>query len=245
MTSSGPEDSLLRERLASSWQRIMRAADDAGREPGSVRLLLATKSQPASRVRAALEVAAELSIPVLLGENRVQELVAKAAELEDLDAQWHVIGPLQSNKVNHALRWAHTIESVASLELAERIARRAVATERVVDVFVQVNVSGEESKSGVAPEDANDLATAIGGLEGVRLRGFMTIGANTADDGVVRAGFARLRAARDAVLASGEPGTGEAIELSMGMSGDLEAAVTEGATIVRLGTAVFGSRLTP
>lgn len=238
------EEAALRDGLVRAWRRIVRAVDDAGREPMSVRLLLATKMQPASRVRTALRLAAELDVPVLLGENRVQELVEKGPALADLAPEWHVIGPLQSNKVNHALRWAHTVESIASLGLAERIARRARDAGRPVDLFVQVNVSGEESKSGVAPESAARLAREVAALEGVRLRGFMTIGANISDELVVRAGFARLRTIRDAVLASGVPGTEDANELSMGMSGDLEAAVAEGATIVRLGTAVFGSRPT-
>src|SRR5690606_19824108 len=233
---------MLRNRLVGTWQRLARATEEAGREPGSVRLLLASKTQPVGRVRAALEIAAELDIPVLLGENRVQELVAKAPALADLDPEWHVIGPLQSNKINHALRWAHAVESVSSLELAERLGSRALARERTVDVLIQVNVSGEASKSGVAPGEAVGLATRVAAVEGLELRGFMTIGAHTDDDDVVRAGFARLREIRDEVLASGAPGTDRAIELSMGMSGDLELAVAQGATIVRLGTAVFGER---
>lgn len=239
------EDPTLRDRLAGAWQRVVRAADDAAREPGSVRLLLATKTQPVARVRAVLEVAAALGIDVMLGENRVQELVAKAPELAGLEPRWHVIGPLQSNKVNHALRWAHGIESISSVELAERVSRRALATGRTVDVFVQVNVSGEASKSGVAPENAVGLATHVAALDGLHLRGLMTIGANTDDDDVVREGFARLRGVRDEVLGSGAPGTADARELSMGMSRDLELAIAEGATIVRLGTAVFGARPSP
>jgi pyridoxal phosphate enzyme, YggS family len=213
----------------------------AGRGAEEVRILLASKTQPAERVRTVLEAARSLGLPVLLGENRVQELVAKGPALADLEPEWHLIGPLQSNKVNHALAWARAVESVASLELAERIARR-LAPGRGLDLFVQVNVSGEPTKSGVAPQEAVDLALAVAALEGPRLRGFMTIGAHTQDMAVVRAGFARLREVRDAVVASGAPGTGQAVELSMGMSGDLEAAVAEGATIVRLGTAVFGPR---
>ncbi len=244
MTTPDAGGALLRERLAASWQRIARAADDAGRGPTSVRLLLATKTQAAATIRTALELAEELEIPVILGENRVQELVAKAPELADLAPTWHLIGPLQSNKVNHTLAWAHGIESVATFELAERIARRATTTARTVDVFVQVNVSGEPTKSGVDPADAAALATRVAALGGIRLRGFMTIGANTPEAAVVREGFSRLRAVRDVVLTSGAPGTAEATELSMGMSGDLELAVAEGATIVRLGTAVFGARPT-
>lgn len=241
MTTQQDQDGIA-ERLRAVSERVTRAAEDVGRDPASVRILLASKTHPASTVRAALLAARDLGVPVLLGENRVQELVAKAPELVDLAPQWHVIGPLQSNKVNHALRWAEVIGSVAALPLAERIARRALSTEREVGVMVQVNVTGEESKSGVTPEGAVELATQVAALAGVRLRGFMTIGAHTDDDGVVRAGFARLRAIRDEVVASGAPGTDEARELSMGMTGDLEVAIAEGATIVRIGTAVFGAR---
>ena len=239
---SSAEVAAARERLTVVADRIHRATTAAGREPGSVRLLVASKTQTAARVRSVLEAARSLELPVLLGENRVQELVEKGPQLADLAPEWHLIGPLQSNKVNHALRWANGIESIASVELAERIARRVVAAGRPLDLFVQVNVSGEPSKSGAAPEDAVRLATEVAALDGPRLRGFMTIGANTPDQDLVRAGFSVLRGIRDEVVARGAPGTEHAIELSMGMSGDLEAAIFEGATIVRIGTALFGPR---
>ena len=156
-----------------------------------------------------------------------------------------MIGHLQRNKVNQVLATATGVESVDSLALAEALSVRCARDGRVLDVLVQVNVSGEESKSGVRPDDAPALATAVATLDGLRLRGFMTIGANSPDETVVRAGFARLRAVRDVVVGSGSPGTADARELSMGMSGDLELAVAEGATIVRVGTAVFGPRPTP
>ncbi|GIG27643.1 YggS family pyridoxal phosphate enzyme [Cellulomonas marina] len=235
-------------RLAAARRRLRAAEASAGRPPGSVRLLLATKTMEAAVVRAALVAdrdgtdrpAGEL--PVLVGENRVQELVAKAPELADLAPGWHVIGPLQSNKVNAALRWAACVQSVDDLALAERLQRRCEAVDRTLEVLVQVNVSGEATKSGVPPAAAADLAVRVAALDRLRLRGFMTIGARSPDEGVVRAGFAALRDVRDEVLARGAPGTADAGELSMGMSGDLEAAVAEGATLVRLGTAVFGAR---
>lgn len=226
------------DRLARLRARIAAAESAAGRSPGSVRLLLATKTQDAETIRAAVAADDGVPHPVLVGENRVQELVAKGPALRDLGVTTHLIGPLQSNKVNAALRWASCIESVASLDLAERLAARATD----LDVYVQVNVSGEPTKHGVAPSEAADLARAIGALGGIRLAGWMTVGANSLDPHVVRAGYAVLRELRDEVVGSGSPGTADARELSMGMSGDLELAIAEGATIVRVGSALFGAR---
>lgn len=226
------------DRLAALRARIAAAEIAAGRPPGSVRLLLATKTQDASMIRAAVESDTGSPHPLLVGENRVQELVAKGPLLADLGVTTHLIGPLQSNKVNAALRWASCIESVASLDLAERLAERAPQLE----VYVQVNVSGEPTKHGAAPSEAAGLARAIGALDGLRLTGFMTVGANSPDASVVRAGYALLRGLRDAIVASGAPGTADAHELSMGMSGDLELAIAEGATVVRVGSALFGAR---
>ncbi|WP_019137793.1 YggS family pyridoxal phosphate-dependent enzyme [Cellulomonas massiliensis] len=224
-------------RLAAVRERIARAAGAAGRDPGQVRLLLATKTQPVDLVLAALDADdaaragdARLS-PVLVGENRVQELVAKGPALAGR-APLHLIGPLQSNKVNAALRWATCVESVASLDLAQRLAARATA----LDVHVQVNVSGEPTKHGVAPGEAVALVREVAALPGLRVTGLMTVGANSPDPEVVRAGYRELRRLRDAVADLGVR------ELSMGMSGDLELAVAEGATVVRVGSAVFGPR---
>lgn len=233
----------LAGRLADVRRRVASAASVAGRDPHDVRLLLATKTQPASLVRAALDAdrearAADPTLTaVLVGENRVQELVAKGPELAGL-AGLHLIGPLQSNKVNAALRWASCIESVASLDLAERLSARATDP---LDVHLQVNVSGEESKHGVAPGDAVALAHGVAALPRLRVAGLMTVGARSDDDGVVRAGYALLRSLRDEIVAAG---TQTATELSMGMSGDLELAIAEGATLVRVGSAVFGARPT-
>ncbi|WP_298458519.1 YggS family pyridoxal phosphate-dependent enzyme [uncultured Cellulomonas sp.] len=226
--------------------RLSRAERAAGRPEGSVRLLLATKTVPAGVVRAALSAVGELDgRAVVIGENRVQELVAKGPELADLATETHLIGHLQSNKVNAALRWATCVQSVDSVGLAERLGARATATGRPLDVLVQVNVSGEPTKYGVDPDDAVGRAVAVAATPGLRLRGLMTIGARSPDDAVVRAGFALLRELRDAVLACGAAGTADARELSMGMSGDLELAVAEDSTLVRVGTAVFGTRPPP
>lgn len=238
MTSEPDRAAGVVERLTQVRRRVEQAAADAGRAPDSVRILLATKTVPAALIRVALQAGA-----TTIGENRVQELVAKGPELEDLAPRVHLIGHLQSNKVNPALRWVTCVESVDSLEIARRLADRAVEAERVLDVLLQVNVSGEETKFGVPPDEAPETAAKVAALDGLRLRGFMTIGANSTDTGVVRAGYARLRELRDVAVGSGAPGTADAGQLSMGMSGDLEIAVAEGATTVRIGSAVFGSRV--
>ena len=237
MTDDDARTAALPARLAAVRARIGKACHAAGRDPDEVRLLLASKTMTAAVARAAVAAGA-----TLLGENRVQELVAKGPELVGLGAEVHLIGHLQGNKVRDAVRWASCVESVDSAGLGARLEARCAATGRTLDVMVQVNVSGESSKSGVTPEQAPALAVHLAGLPHLRLRGFMTIGANVPDDDVVRAGYARLRAVRDEVLSTGAPGTSGPLELSMGMSGDLELAIAEGATIVRVGSAVFGER---
>lgn len=216
----------------------------AGRPPRDVALLLATKTQPAATVRAAVLAhrGSGVTRALLLGENRVQELVAKADELADLQVPYHLIGPLQTNKVNAALRYADSVDSVESLELAQRLSDRCADRDAPLDVMVQVNVSGEPTKHGVDPSGAVDLAVAVAALPGLRLTGLQTVGANSSDEAQVRDGYALLAHLRDQVLTSGATGTAEARILSMGMSGDLEAAIAEGATVVRIGTAVFGAR---
>ena len=235
-TPSSPSE-LVTARLHEVHERVAAAARAVGRDPSEVKVLLATKTVPVPLVRAAV-----LAGGHLLGENKVQELTAKGPALSDLSPELHLIGHLQSNKVNAALRWATCVQTVDSLRLAQQLSDRCAATARGLDVMVQVNVSDEASKFGTSPEEAVELALAVATLPHLRLVGFMTIGARSDDDAVVRSGFARLRAVRDGVVASGAPGTVEAHELSMGMSGDLELALAEGATIVRVGTAVFGAR---
>lgn len=230
------------EAIAAVRARMAAAAEAAGRAPVDVRILFASKSVSAERAAEAVLAGADL-----LGESRVQEVVAKAEVLGALpqSPRIHLIGHLQSNKVNAALRHVDCIETIDALPLAERISDRCVAVGRELDVLVQVNVSGEPSKFGAAPDDAVELALRVAALPGVRLRGLMTIGANSPDASHVRAGYALLRELRDTIVGSSAPGTEDATELSMGMSGDLELAIAEGATTVRVGSAVFGTRAQP
>ncbi|WP_093186020.1 YggS family pyridoxal phosphate-dependent enzyme [Sanguibacter gelidistatuariae] len=233
--------------LARVQERIDDTCHAVGRDRATVRLLLATKTRSADVVREALRSAPAGAL--LIGENRVQELVEKAPALADLQVTAHLIGPLQSNKINHALRalalHGHAcVETIDSLELAAKLSARVGAGSPLVplDVMIQVNVSGEESKAGVAPDRAVDLAHEVADLPGLALQGFMTIASPTLDERVARAEFELLRSVRDRVTGSGAAATALAQELSMGMSRDLEWAVAEGATIVRVGSAVFGAR---
>ncbi len=239
----GPDLAHLTERFAAIRERVAVAAQSVGREPNEIRILVATKTQEADTVRAAIAAGV-----TLIGENRAQELTAKAPYIADLvtagQVEVHMIGPVQRNKVNHVLATVTTVQSIDSLAIAEAFSTRCERAGRVLDVLVQVNVSAEPTKSGCLPEDAPELARAIGTLPGLRLTGFMTIGAHSGDTAWVRSGFRRLRAIRDEVWHSGAPGTADARELSMGMTADLKVAIAEGATMVRVGTAVFGPRPT-
>ncbi|MBW3078966.1 YggS family pyridoxal phosphate-dependent enzyme [Bifidobacterium simiiventris] len=155
---------------------------------------------------------------------------------------FHLIGQLQSNKIGKVLPVVNTIESVDSIELAEKIARRAAMHGITVGVLLEVNESGEASKSGCDPARAIMLAQRIGTLDGLELQGLMTIGAHVDDERTIRRGFAHLRKTRDQILAAGAPGTEHCTELSMGMTHDMALAIAEGSTIVRVGTAIFGER---
>lgn len=221
----------IAERLALVRERIAQAAVRAGRSPESVRLLAVSKTKPAEMVRAAYEAGQRE-----MGENYVQELTAKAAALSDLsELRWHVIGPLQRNKVKQIVGVAALVHTVDRVELAEEIEKRAGAIARVVPVLLEVNVSGEASKAGCSPDEAPALAAAVRAMPHVELRGLMTIPPDTEDREEARPFFRRLRELRDRI-------GGDLPELSMGMSHDFEIAIEEGATIVRVGTAIFGAR---
>lgn len=214
--------------------RIAAAAGKAGRSAGSIALLAVSKTFPPECVRAAYAAGQSA-----FGENYVQEGVAKIAALADLPLEWHFIGPLQSNKtrpVAERFDWVHSIER---LKIAERLSEARGPERPPLQVCVQVNVSGEASKSGVAPGEVEALAQAVARLPNLRLRGLMAIPEPTGDMAVARQRFATLRALRDRLNAD----AGLQLDtLSMGMSHDLDAAILEGATLVRIGTAIFGER---
>jgi pyridoxal phosphate enzyme (YggS family) len=227
-------------RLTEVKARIHAAESACGRAGAGVRLLVATKFWGPDAVAAAVRAGA-----TLVGESRMQELDAKGPTLVEAGARIHVIGQLQRNKAATAVRYAQCVQTVDSLALAERLSRLCLEAERELDVMIQVNVSGEDSKAGVTPEEALALASGVQGLPGLTVTGFMTIGLNSREEAAVREGYARLRDVRDQALIRSERGSmplAGAWELSMGMSNDLEWAIAEGATMVRVGTAVMGHR---
>ena len=230
--------SVIAQHLAAVRERIAAATREAGRAPADVTLLAVSKTFAADAIRDA-HAAGQRTF----GENYVQEAIDKIAALADLRAQleWHFIGPLQSNKTRPVAEHFDWVHSVDRLKIAQRLSDQRPAGTAPLNVCVQVNVSGEATKSGVAPEQLAELAREIARLPNLRLRGLMSIPEPAADLAAQRAPHRRLRELFDALKADGL-----ALDtLSMGMSADLDAAILEGATIVRVGTAIFGARSYP
>ncbi|MBN9298037.1 MAG: YggS family pyridoxal phosphate-dependent enzyme [Filimonas sp.] len=233
------DEAVIKSNLAFVKQRIYTACAKAGRPPEDVRLLLATKTVPAEKIQIAIDAG-----ETLIGENKVQELNKKIPLLTDSHKNIHFIGHLQSNKIKDVLKYADCIESVDRLSLAEALNKKLATDNRTIDIFIQVNTSFEESKFGVHPDEALSLIKAVNAFPHLRIKGLMTIGLFDADHEKVRPSFSLLRQIRDASIAQSLLAA-DAKELSMGMSGDMETAIAEGATIVRVGTAIFGKRMYP
>ena len=229
----------IRENIETVKARMRAACIHSGRDPESVRLLLATKTVSAETIRQAL-----IFDKNLLGENKVQELSQKHSQLIATGTEFHFIGHLQTNKVKQVLKYASCIQSVDRLELVQKLDQRLQFEGRNLDIFIQVNTSYEESKFGISPENAISLAREISKYDTLKVKGLMTIGLFGAEQKRLRKCFRLLRnlksEIKDLNLANFAPD-----ELSMGMSNDLETAIEEGATIVRVGTAVFGDRIYP
>lgn len=214
----------VRERIAGACSRVRR-------DPAAVRLIAVTKTFPASVVERAFDLGLRD-----FGENRVQELQQKA-EAVNRPVRWHLIGHLQSNKAKVAARLCQVIHTVDSPALAEKLARES--TGKALEVLIQVNIGGEEQKSGVAPEQALDLARAVRGLQGLRLCGLMTI-PPISDESGARRNFRAMRDLRDRIRDQLQDST--FCDLSMGMTDDFEIAIEEGSTMIRVGRAIFGER---
>lgn len=222
--------STLADNLSAIYARIASAAQAAGRDPASVQLLAVSKTKPASAIRE-IHAAGVCDF----GENYLQEALTKQQALSDLPLIWHFIGPIQSNKTKAIAEHFDWVHSVDRLKIAQRLSEQRPAGLAPLNICLQVNVSGEGSKSGCAPADLPTLAKAVAALPNLRLRGLMAIPEPTDDRAAQEAAFATLRQLQE--------GLGLGLDtLSMGMSHDLEAAIAQGATWVRIGTALFGAR---
>jgi pyridoxal phosphate enzyme (YggS family) len=220
-------------------ERIATAALRAGRRPEEIALMAVSKTFPPEIIREAYNAGQRL-----FGENRVQEFADKAGALSDLpDAEWHMIGHLQTNKAAKASELFTAVDSVDSLRLAEKLNTAAQAAGKRLPVLLEINVGGEAAKSGAAPDsdELEQLLVAVPGLQALQVRGLMTIPPFTEDPQQARPYFRRLRELRDQIAARHLPAVNLDV-LSMGMSHDFEAAIEEGSTCVRLGTAIFGER---
>lgn len=224
---------IIAERLQAMQARIQAAEHAAGRPAGSVALLAVSKAHPATAIREAF-----LAGQRLFGENYLQEALDKQVELADLAIEWHFIGPIQSNKTQAIAQHFWWVHGVDRLKIAERLNAARPADLPPLQICLQVNVSAETSKSGVLPAEAQELATAIGKLPRLKLRGLMAIPAPTEDVARQRSQFAQVREIYQILRSQGMM----LDTLSIGMSQDFTAAIQEGATIVRIGSAIFGTR---
>lgn len=226
----------IAERLQAVKASIHAAAEECGRQAEAVRLLAVSKAHPAEKIREAYAAGQRL-----FGENYLQEGLDKQALLADLPLEWHFIGPIQSNKTQAIAQHFAWVHGVDRLKIAERLNAARTATLPPLQICIQVNISGEASKSGVAPAEIEPLATAILQLPRLRLRGLMSIPAPTSDTTIQHAQFRMVREAFEN-LKQRLPQATDLDTLSIGMSEDYVAAIAEGATIVRIGSAIFGNR---
>ena len=226
----------MKKRLEKVQERIRQAAESCSRDADSVRLVAVSKTIPAGTVKAAIEAGV-----AILGENYMQEAREKFNTLVQYPVSWHFIGHLQSNKAKYAVRLFDLIHSVDSFKLARELDKQAKKVDKIQQILVQVNISAEDTKSGISADEAPGLISEISRLENLSIRGLMTMPPYFYQPEKVKPFFADLRELRDQIKAQALPNV-SLEELSMGMTGDFEVAIEEGATLVRIGTAIFGER---
>ena len=222
----------LRERIVSACRR-------SGRRPDDVALIAVAKTFPAELVEEAVRAGV-----ADIGENYVQEVLGKRAALSALDIRWHFIGHLQSNKVRQIAEWVHLVHALDSASLARELNERATRAGRIIEVLVEVNTTGEQTKFGLPPESVPGFIRSLEPLSHIRIGGLMTIGPFLPDPEGSRPMFRTLRSLRDEITKAPQSNM-DLHHLSMGMTGDFEVAIEEGATLVRIGTAIFGPRKKP
>ena len=229
----------IKTNLKIIQERMTKACSEANRNPEEVKLLLATKTVSAENIQLAIDEGY-----TLLGENKVLEAQEKYEILKNQHCQWHIIGHLQTNKIKYALKFADVIQSIDRMKLASKLQNRCDYDERDIDIFIQVNTSFEESKFGVAPSEAIEFIKQVSEFPRLHIKGLMTIGLLSSKDEKVRDCFKLLKEIQQKAKGLQLPNaTFE--ELSMGMSNDLELAIEEGSTMIRVGTAIFGDRPYP
>lgn len=229
----------IKSNLATVQSRILKACKNVGRAPDSVRLLPVTKTVSAERLRIAYAAGCHE-----MGENKIQEAREKSEVLSDLGIKWCIIGHLQTNKAKYLARIADEFQALDSIKVAGALDKRLQIEGRSMDVFVQVNSSGEASKFGLAPEDVRAFVAQLPNYSSLNIKGLMTLAIFSPDHDRVRQCFIKMRELRD-MLKQEAPANLSFDELSMGMSGDYEIAIEEGATVVRVGQAIFGKRPLP
>jgi len=228
---------IIRDNLDRVRERIARAAERAGRDPGGITIVAVTKTHGPEVVTEAIEAGI-----ADVGENKVQEFLAKAPAVK-LPCRWHLVGHLQTNKVAKVIGRCALIQSVDSLRLAEHLSRSGATAGVTTDILLEVNTSGEETKFGLPPEGTLAMCSLIAGLPNLRIRGLMTVGPLVSDLGLVGAAFAKLRSLKERIDAARIDNVSME-HLSMGMTDDFEIAIAEGSTMVRLGRVLFGERET-
>ncbi len=228
-----PTDTAIKQNIEQARQRITTAEEQFGRPPGSVELLAVSKTQPASAILAAVE-----QQQYHFGENYLQEALDKIGALQGHAITWHFIGAIQSNKTRPIAEQFDWVHSVSSLKVAKRLSAQRPASRADLNVCLQFNVSDEASKSGISFEELAALASEVAALPHIKLRGLMAIPQKTGEVNQQRAIFHRVKQAQQYLIDAGHP----LDTLSLGMSADLEAAIAEGSTMVRIGSAIFGSR---
>ncbi|OFY50359.1 MAG: YggS family pyridoxal phosphate enzyme [Bacteroidetes bacterium GWF2_41_31] len=233
-------ESQIVKNISELIRRIENTCECIGRNPNEIKLLLATKTVSGENIKIALQAGY-----TLIGENKVQEIKEKFDTLKDIPHVKHYIGHLQTNKIKDILKYnVSCIQSLDRLELAEKLHSRLTFEQKTINAFIQVNTSGEESKFGINPENVIELAKQVAELNTVKIQGLMTIGLFSAETEEVRKCFQLLKNIQQQIITENIPNV-KMNELSMGMSGDLETAIEEGATIIRIGTAIFGKRIYP
>jgi pyridoxal phosphate enzyme (YggS family) len=240
MTAQNSINSIdIQTRLAQVRQRIEMACKNLGRDPGGIRLLPVSKTVSPDIMRIAHAAGCRE-----FGENKIQEALEKSQALADLDIKWSVIGHLQTNKVKFMARFAHEFQALDSLKLAAELDKRLQQQGRGMDVFVQINSSAEDSKFGLSPDTALEFVKQLPQFSSLQVKGLMTLAAFSADQELVRACFIKMQELQNHLRQSA-PGGLSFDQLSMGMSGDYELAIEHGATVVRVGQAIFGKRSLP